>query len=55
MLGGFIAILVGPSLLSEVAREEKGENIESPKLKIEHKQTYEDYVRERLNVEKMLR
>lgn len=54
LVGGFVAVLVGVSLLPEVSglvQWRMEENIETKT----HKQTYIEYVRERLEVERLLR
>jgi hypothetical protein len=57
LIGGAVVILVGTSLLPEVARQVRGyptifEKIPNPKP---HKQTYLEYVKERLEVEKLMK
>lgn len=62
LIGGAIVVLVGCSLLPEVSKQVKygrddfwKESFNKPIKSDKHKQTYEEYVRERLSVEKMLR
>jgi hypothetical protein len=59
MMGGFIVILVGISLIPTVAQQVKmgggGMGLVVKDKRVEHKQTYEEYVRERLIVEKLMK
>ena len=59
LMGGFIVILVGMSLLPEVARQVRDyptifEKSSQPKPPVSHRQTYLEYVKERLEVEKLI-
>ena len=57
LIGGAIVVLVGVALLPEVARQVRGyPTIFEKKEKIPpHKQTYLEYVKERLEVEKLMK
>ena len=56
IISGFIVIMVGVSLIPEI---NKGINLigwtENKKPEKPHRQTYEEYVKERLAVERMFR
>jgi hypothetical protein len=57
MINGFIVILIGSYLMPEVARQVKYCNTESI-IQIEekpHRQTYLEYVKERLEIEKLMK
>jgi len=57
LMGGAITILVGISLLPEVAKQVRGYPIFFEKTthpSTPHRQTYLEYVKERLKVEKLM-
>ncbi len=56
LIGGFIAVMVGVSLLPEFSKPVNlmGWTIEERHNLKPHKQTYEEYVRERLEVERLM-
>jgi hypothetical protein len=58
LIGGFVVILVGVSVLNEISSNIKYVTplkIIKTKENKNYRQTYEEYVRERLRVEKMVR
>ena len=54
LICGAIVILVGTSLLPEVARQVRGYPTIFEKTLQPHKQTYLEYVKERLEVERLM-
>ena len=56
IISSFIVILVGVTLLSEMTTFYNGLDIVGATFEEKpHKQTYEEFVQERLNVERMMR
>ena len=53
MISGFIVVLIGSSLLSAIAKEVRLEKKQNEN--INHRQTYEEYVEERLKVEREMK
>ncbi len=55
IISTFIIILIGGSLLVELGKGNGYPNTKEILINEPHKQTYEEFVQERLNVERMLK